>query len=107
MNRFLSLESRLQQYPNNTSDILREAGLTVDEYHDMKARYENTVSRVSNPSIVDNPNYKSKEEKMILFLMYLCCVTEPDYFQMANDNIDAYYEKCILIANDPKSCHKN
>ena len=44
---------------------------------------------------------------MILFLMYLCCVTEPDYFQMANDNIDAYYEKCILIANDPKSCHKN
>jgi len=37
----------------------------------------------------------------------LSCVTEPDYFQMANDNIDAYYEKCILIANDPESCHKN
>ena len=63
MNRFLSLESRLQQYPNKTSEILDEAGLTVDEYYDMKSRYENTVSRVSNPSIVDNPNYKSKEEK--------------------------------------------
>ena len=63
MNRFLSLESRLQQHPNNTSDILDEAGLSVDEYYEMKARYENTVSRVSNPSIVDNPNYKSEEEK--------------------------------------------
>ena len=41
---------------------------------------------------------------MILFLTYLCCVTQPDLFQQANNNIDAYYDACVLIADDPSRC---
>lgn len=41
---------------------------------------------------------------MIIFLTYLCCTTQPDEFQKALDNIDAYYEKCIKIAVNPEKC---
>lgn len=41
---------------------------------------------------------------MILFLIYLGCLTEPDYFQIANDNIDAYYDMCVKIADNPEDC---
>ena len=63
MERFISLEARLQQYPDNTKDILMEAELTEQQYYIMKAKYENVVSRVSNPKIVTNPNYKPQEKK--------------------------------------------
>ena len=63
MERFISLEARLQQYPDNTNDILREAELTESQYYEMKARYQDVVSRVSDPTIVTNPNYNPEEEK--------------------------------------------
>lgn len=63
MERFIGLEARLQQYPDNTKDILMEAELTEQQYYIMKAKYQNVVSRVSNPKIVTNPNYKPQEEK--------------------------------------------
>ena len=63
MERFISLEARLQQYPDNTEDILREAELTESQYYEMKTRYQDVVSRVSDPKIVTNPNYKPEEEK--------------------------------------------
>ena len=63
MERFISLEARLQQYPDNTNDILREAELTESQYYEMKTRYQDVVSRVSDPTIVTNPNYNPEEEK--------------------------------------------
>lgn len=41
---------------------------------------------------------------MIILLTYFCCATQPDQFQTANDNIDAYYDMCILIADNPEDC---
>lgn len=63
MERLIGLEARLQQYPENRKDILMEAELTEEQYLEMKARYEDVVSRVSDPAIVTNPNYKPEEEK--------------------------------------------
>ena len=41
---------------------------------------------------------------MILFLTYLCCSTQPDSFQSAIDNINSYYDTCIMIAANPEKC---
>ena len=63
MERFIGLEARLQQYPDNTKDILMEAELTESQYFEMKARYQDVISRVSDPAIVTNPNYNPEEEE--------------------------------------------
>ena len=63
MERFISLEARLQQYPENKKDILMEAELTEKEYLKMKAKYQDVVSRVSDPAFVTNPNYNPEEEQ--------------------------------------------
>jgi len=63
MERFISLEARLQQYPDNRKDILMEAELTESQYLEMKSRYQDTISRVSDPAIVTNPNYNPEEEE--------------------------------------------
>jgi hypothetical protein len=41
---------------------------------------------------------------MILILTYLCCAVEPDLFQQATENIDAYYDTCVMIADNPEDC---
>ena len=41
---------------------------------------------------------------MILFLIYLSCTVEPDYFQIAIDNIDSYYDMRTKIADNPEDC---
>ena len=41
---------------------------------------------------------------MILPLIYLCCAIEPDYFEIAINNIDAYYDMCVKIADNPGDC---
>ena len=63
MERFISLEARLQQYPENEKDILMEAELTESEYLKMKAKYQDVISRVSEPAFVKNPNYNPEEEQ--------------------------------------------
>ena len=63
MERFISLEARLQQYPENKKDILMEAELTESEYLKMKAKYQDVISRVSDPAYVTNPNYNPEEEQ--------------------------------------------
>ena len=62
LERFLNLESRLQQYPEHRKNILMEAELTIEEYYEMKTRYRDVIDRVSDPSIVTNPNYKPEEK---------------------------------------------
>ena len=63
MERFISLEARLQQYPENKDDILAEAELKESEYLKMKAKYQDVISRVSDPAFVTNPNYNPEEEQ--------------------------------------------
>jgi len=41
---------------------------------------------------------------MIILLTYLCCTTQPDDFQKSLDNIDAYYDTCVMIADNPEDC---
>jgi hypothetical protein len=42
---------------------------------------------------------------MILILTYLCCTIEQDpLFQQATNNINAYYDTCVMIASNPEDC---
>ena len=63
LERFINLEARLQQYPENRGDILLEAELTESQYIEMKEKYQDVISRVSDPAIVTNPNYNPEEEQ--------------------------------------------
>ena len=40
-----------------------EAELTESEYFKMKAKYQDVISRVSDPAYVTNPNYNPEEEQ--------------------------------------------
>ena len=61
--RFESLEARLQQYPDKRKEILLEAGLSEQEYKQMKAGYINVINRMSDGAVVPNPDYEPTEKQ--------------------------------------------
>lgn len=60
--RFEDLMARLQQYPDKRKEILSEAGLTEQEYKQMKAKYDDVTTRMGKGAIVANPNYQPEEQ---------------------------------------------
>lgn len=62
-NRMSSFQAKWQQYPNDRKKMLQEQQMTLQEYKQMAADYEDILVSLSGGATITNPNYQPPEEQ--------------------------------------------